>query len=99
MEVVWIKELHVGRVVSLKGNAIQSMGRFAQNQYYLLAEEVLFLLERGSLLLYAAEKNDSNLDGLVPLSVQDGYSLLLGGENLRWIDYTVSLMLQIVNFG
>ena len=97
MEVVWIRALKVGRVQSPKGNILQSMGRAVDRQHYLLAEECLFLLERGSIVLYAVDDDDADAppaNGCVPLSVQEAYEQLLDSDDLRWIDYVV----RIVNF-
>ncbi|KAF2088960.1 tRNA splicing endonuclease-like protein subunit [Saccharata proteae CBS 121410] len=66
-------------VENVKGQIFRTMGRHVQGKMWLLPEEALYLLERGSLdVRWPAEEDE---DEGVPMSLQGAYAAFIGMEN------------------
>lgn len=68
----WDKSREMARVTALRGNSIQSMGKFDNGKQYLYPEEALFLVDRGTL--------DLLVDGH-PASFQRAWALAMTTSN------------------
>ncbi|KAI8905754.1 hypothetical protein DFJ77DRAFT_478860 [Powellomyces hirtus] len=68
-QAIWLPSQNLARVTVQKGTAYQNMGTTVGGETFLLPEEVLFMVERNTLLL-------THCGGL--LSVQHAFNLLLG---------------------
>ncbi|KAI9295107.1 hypothetical protein K502DRAFT_341958 [Neoconidiobolus thromboides FSU 785] len=59
---IWNSTLNLALVIKKKGNYMTGMGFYKKQQYYLYPEEVLFLCDRGAMLVF---KNIKEWDGLI----------------------------------
>lgn len=93
-EGVWYEDLQLAEITAARGNAMLTMGRSYNARTYLLAEEALFLVGRGSLLLFHK--------GL-PMSYRKAFAMLARGpgaiERQRVYDHLKRLGYVITRHG
>jgi tRNA-splicing endonuclease subunit Sen54 len=85
-EAVWHPDIARGSMKSTSGIHFQTMGHFhpARRRVELFPEEMLYLLERGTLECWTEEG--------VPMSAQQGFAWMLGQDELTMERYQVSLL-------